>query len=63
LGFTTGARAEAAARNLASRSAREGRDAEVRIYLRDGSLAGAFVYPSRFYVMAKAWGFSSVGSR
>ena len=45
--FPGGGKAEAAARDLASRVAREGRSAELKIYLRDGSLAGAFHYPSR----------------
>jgi xanthine/CO dehydrogenase XdhC/CoxF family maturation factor len=45
--FTGGGKAEDAARDLASRVAREGRSAELKIYLRDGSLAGAFHYPSR----------------
>jgi hypothetical protein len=43
--FPAGGKAEAAGRALAERMARQGRTAELRIYLRDGSLAGAFVYP------------------
>jgi hypothetical protein len=42
-----GAKAEAAARALADRTSRLGHNAELRIYLRDGSLAGTFIYPSR----------------
>ncbi len=45
LTFDQGARAEAVARTLADRSARAGRPAEVRIFLRDGALAGKLVYP------------------
>ena len=46
LSFVRGARAEAAARALASRASAEGRSAEVSIFLRDGSLAGRFAYPA-----------------
>ncbi len=42
--FEAGGRAEAAARALAARYAEAGRDAEVRIFLRDGALAGRFVH-------------------
>jgi hypothetical protein len=38
--FTTGGRAEQAARRLAEGLARSGQMVELRIYLRDGSLAG-----------------------
>lgn len=55
--FAGGGKAEAAARNLASRVAREGRAAELKIYLRDGSLAGVFHYPSRNGAMAGAEAF------
>lgn len=41
--FASGARAEDAARQLGARLARAGKPAEVRVYLRDGSLAGRFV--------------------
>lgn len=44
--FEQGARAEAAARTLADDWARSGRPAEVRIFLRDGALAGKLVYPA-----------------
>jgi len=44
--FDSGGRAESAARALAHRQAEEGRAAEVRIYLRDGALAGVVSYPS-----------------
>jgi hypothetical protein len=40
--FQSGARAEDAAHALGERLAAEGRPAEIRIYLRDGALAGAF---------------------
>jgi hypothetical protein len=45
--FRHGARAEAAARDLAARAADHGRPAEVAIFLRDGALAGRFAYPAR----------------
>lgn len=38
--FTTGAKAEAMARNLARRLAEAGETIDILIYLRDGSLAG-----------------------
>lgn len=41
--FFSGAKAEAAARRLGETIARRGETAEIRIYLRDGSLAGRFV--------------------
>jgi hypothetical protein len=47
LTFERGGRAEAAARALADRLASQGHDAEVRIFLRDGALAGAFTHPAR----------------
>ena len=47
LEFERGGRAELAARGLAERLAGQGRDAEVRIFLRDGALGGAFAYPAR----------------
>lgn len=40
--FFSGAKAEAAARRLAETIARRGETAEVRIFLRDGSMAGRF---------------------
>ena len=43
--FMSGATAEAIARQLGQAIARGGRPAEVRIFLRDGSLAGRFVCP------------------
>jgi len=45
--FLSGAKAEAAARRLAGKLARGGESAEVRIYLRDGQLAGSFVKTAR----------------
>lgn len=47
LSFTRGGEAEATARALAERHARSGSAAEVRIFLRDGALAGRFVHPAR----------------
>lgn len=44
LTFRSGAAAEQAARRLAEQYAGAGRATTVRIYLRDGSLAGRFVY-------------------
>jgi hypothetical protein len=52
LSFDRGARAEAAARALASQASAAGRPAEVAIFLRDGSLAGRFAYPAQQYAMA-----------
>jgi hypothetical protein len=52
--YTGGGMAEAAARDLASRVAREGRSAELKIYLRDGSLAGTFHYRSHASAMIAA---------
>jgi len=40
--FQSGATAEAAARQLGAAIARGGQAAEIRIFLRDGSLAGRF---------------------
>lgn len=49
--FLSGARAEDAARRLAEAMADAGQSAEIRIILRDGSLAGRFVCsPSTFSV-------------
>lgn len=44
--FVAGAKAEAAARDLARRYAARGQSAEVAIFLRDGALAGRFVHPA-----------------
>lgn len=41
--FCSGGRAEAAARDLASAFAAAGEHSEVRVFLRDGSLAGRYV--------------------
>jgi hypothetical protein len=41
--FQSGATAEAAARQLGDAIARGGQAAEIRIFLRDGSLAGRFI--------------------
>ena len=43
--FMSGASAEAAARDLASRIARMGAEVEIEIFLRDGSLAGRYAFP------------------
>jgi hypothetical protein len=45
--FLSGAKAEAAARRLAETLARNGQGAEIRIFLRDGRLAGRVVRPAR----------------
>ena len=42
--FASGRTAEAMARQLGSAMARDGRQAEILIYLRDGSLAGKHVF-------------------
>lgn len=47
LTFDRGGRAEAAARALAGRWAQEGHSAEVRIFLKDGALAGRILHPAR----------------
>ena len=44
--FAAGAKAEAAARDLARRYAERGQSAEVAIFLRDGALAGRFLHAS-----------------
>ena len=44
LAFEQGGRAETAARALATRVAQAGRPAEVRIFLRDGALAGRYLH-------------------
>lgn len=41
--FRSGAKAEAAARDLASALAQRGAASEIHIYLRDGSLAGRYL--------------------
>ncbi|HYG26127.1 MAG TPA: hypothetical protein VD906_04410 [Caulobacteraceae bacterium] len=43
MAFLSGAKAEIAAKSLAERFARRGEAAELRIHLRDGTLAGRFV--------------------
>ena len=45
--FSSGGRAEAAARSLADRVAGAGRDAELEIVLRDGAIAGRLSFPAR----------------
>ena len=45
--FLSGAKAEAAARRLADKLGRSGESAEIRIYLRDGQLAGSVSRPGR----------------
>ncbi|MEP6967122.1 MAG: hypothetical protein ABI906_03490 [Pseudomonadota bacterium] len=44
--FTSGAKAEDAALRLGSRLASAGGAAEIRIYLRDGTLGGRFLCPA-----------------
>ncbi len=46
LTFDRGSHAEAAARALATRYAKAGHGAEVRIFLKDGALAGRFLHPA-----------------
>jgi hypothetical protein len=43
--FTSGAKAEAAARSLATRIAGAGEPVEIEIYLRDGALGGRYGFP------------------
>ena len=43
--FRSGGAAEGAARRLARRLARAGESSEIRLYLRDGTLAGRFLSP------------------
>ncbi len=47
----SGATAEASARRLADKLTRGGGSAEIRIYLRDGQLAGSFVKLGRSLAM------------
>jgi hypothetical protein len=44
--FTSGAKAERAARKLGVTLARTGSPTEIQIYLRDGSLGGRFLCPA-----------------
>ncbi len=44
--FLSGAKAEAAARRLAGTLAKSGEAAAIRIFLRDGALAGRFAVPA-----------------
>ena len=53
--FKSGAKAEAAARELGGNLAQKGEPAEIHIYLRDGSLAGRFLCPPPFRAMAEAF--------
>jgi hypothetical protein len=50
--FLSGAKAEAAARRLAATLARNGENSEIRIFLRDGRLAGRVVKPARGLALA-----------
>ncbi|HEY3696535.1 hypothetical protein [Phenylobacterium sp.] len=54
LEFSSGARAEETARRLARRRAETGESAEVRIILRDGSVAGVFHFEGRRALVASA---------
>jgi len=44
--FRSGRQAERAARKLADRLARAGLESEIRLYLKDGSLAAKFICPA-----------------
>jgi len=44
--FASGAKAEDAARRLGASLSRAGAPAEIRVYLRDGSMAGRFLCPA-----------------
>lgn len=50
--FLSGAKAEAAARRLAATMARNGESSEIRIFLRDGRMAGRVVNPARNLALA-----------
>ena len=50
--FLSGAKAEAAARRLAGKLTKAGESAEIRIFLRDGQLAGRVVRPGRSLALA-----------
>jgi hypothetical protein len=50
--FLSGAKAEAAARRLAATLARNGENSEIRIFLRDGRLAGRVIKPARGLALA-----------
>lgn len=52
--FLSGADAETAARDLGVRLAAEGTPAEIRVFLRDGSLAGRFLCPATGTELARA---------
>jgi hypothetical protein len=52
--FDAGAHAERAARALAAEHAADGGQAEVRIFLRDGALAGRFLHPAQGEPLALA---------
>ena len=50
--FLSGAKAEAAARRLAKTLAKSGQDSEIRIFLRDGALAGQFAVRAQHMAVA-----------
>jgi hypothetical protein len=50
--FLSGAKAEAAARRLAATLAKSGQNSEIRIFLRDGRLAGRVVKPAKALALA-----------
>ena len=50
--FLSGAKAEAAARRLARTLSDNGQASEIRIFLRDGALAGQFAVPARSLALA-----------
>jgi hypothetical protein len=50
--FLSGAKAESAARRMAAAMAKTGEASEIRIFLRDGQLAGRFLTPAHPMAMA-----------
>jgi len=50
--FLSGAKAESAARRMADAMAKTGEASEIRIFLRDGQLAGRFLTPARPMALA-----------
>ena len=49
--FLSGAKAEAAARRMATSMSNSGEASEIRIFLRDGRMAGRFVTPPRYMAL------------
>lgn len=52
--FRSGAKAEAAARQLGRKLADHGHSSEIRVFLRDGALAGRFVCPAAAMALDEA---------